>query len=131
MERKQIEELSKHIGKPEGLYLSNADFDFSRDFKHEWNPAEMQGVENWIEKLFKPILRKIGVHESIYDYFGLAYTSSSDCAMFGVCNVQHYMDNTHYISFFGLNNGGYLFIVCCDEEGNEVIYGIDDYSIFD
>jgi hypothetical protein len=120
MNRQQIEDLSKQIGKPEMLYETVA-----REFKTEWNPAEIKGVETWIKEMFSPILRKMGIRESVEDYFGLAYTSSGKYAELGACNVHHYLTDTHYISEFVLSNSGDMFIVCNNDEENELIFGIE------
>ncbi|MDP4224785.1 MAG: hypothetical protein Q8910_00245 [Bacteroidota bacterium] len=115
-----MEDLSKQIGRPEGLYETVA-----KEFKTEWNPAETKGVETWIDEMFKPILRKMGIRESVEDYFGLAYTSSGKYAQLGACNVNHYLTETYYISEFVLSSSGDMFIVCNDNEENELIFGVE------
>lgn len=97
------------------------------EFKKEWTPADFKQVEAAILKRFKnrelkghngPIVLT-GSYKQIDNTLGLAYTSSSSYAMYGICNVQAMYDDTFHYSHVALSENGHVFAVLNDREETE------------
>jgi hypothetical protein len=55
--------------------------------------------------------------------FGLAYTSSSKCAMYSICNTEVYFDveRKYKYEYFAIGKDGYYYAILQDKEENELI----------
>lgn len=127
MKRKKVNKKMNRIQKEKLSYLAskklfiqkNGKYDLSKDFKKEWNYVEFIGTETVINNIFKPIIKKMGLKESVTDYLGLAYTSSGQCAEFtGHTNNFHYLTPNDYIISFLLNHQGHIIIQTWDSKEN-------------
>lgn len=106
----------------------------SNDMTQEWNDQEVNFVDSTIRGLF--IRKTLTDHrgnkkrminmETIEDFFGLPYTSSSSFAMYGVTNTRFCLDTEeeYGIDCFGLGNDGNIYIWCTDREENEKVYKV-------
>ena len=104
----------------------------SNDMKQEWTDKEVDFVDKTIRNLF--IRKTLTDHrgdkhrminmETIEDFFGLPYTSTSSFAMYGITNTRFCLDNEELygIDCFGLGNDGNVYIWCTDREENEKVY---------
>lgn len=100
-------------------------------FIQEWTAADFKKVEKAIQKHFagrtfenhkgeRVTLR--ASFKSIDEYLGLAYTSSSSCAMYGICNVHiKWPENTAYhYSYIAVSEAGDVYAELNDNEENEL-----------
>lgn len=106
--------------------------------KKEWTPENFKTVEKAITDYFKRTyvttepnvaLFSIRSFRDVDNCLGLAYTSSSSFAMYGVCNTQAYFDygkHWHFVCF-GLaeGNSGFVYALLHDNDENEIYFPIN------
>jgi hypothetical protein len=96
----------------------------------EWTPEQFTQMQKAIVKHFKG--KKLHTHhgnhwpqrtfKQIDEIFGLAYTSTSKCAMYGVCNTNVFLDleqNWKY-SYFAIGTDGNTYAICENIEETEL-----------
>lgn len=100
------------------------------NFIQEWTPAQFKQVEKAIAKHFRSNVYQYGKPGETYRplivytfgqfdaIVGLAYTSTSMCALYGVCNVDLKANDTHSFRFFAINDAGQVVAVAEDENEN-------------
>lgn len=96
------------------------------DFKKEWTKEDFSKMQKAIRQYFagKTLVNHLGkkitfgnTYKSIDDILGLAYTSSSAYAMYGVCNIQidcKEFDGYHF-SLFAISKTGNCFALVWDK----------------
>lgn len=108
------------------------------DLKKEWTPQDFKTVEKAILSYFKrqyvTTMHNVNTwnlksFKDIDDSFGLAYTSTSSFAMYGICNTEVYFDHAkqwHFVCF-GLAEGhsGFVYALLHDKEENEIYFPIN------
>lgn len=102
------------------------------DFKKEWNDTEFTKVYKKVYRLFSGKFltdhrgdkRYMSSNDSIDDFFGLPYTSSSSFAMISNTNTQYYIDtdNSFNIEYFALTNNGDVVMAVWDTDENEKLF---------
>lgn len=103
-----------------------------QSFLTEWTPDQFKGMERKIAQFFsgKPMSTHHGNYPAMFlnwiaisDRLGLAYTSSSSCAGYWICNTEVYSNefpDYQYIGFaLGTNRRPYAILQ--DKEENEKI----------
>lgn len=99
-------------------------------FKTEWSKEDFALVESAILKHFTR--RQIKNHrgemilfsrsyKQIDNTLGLAYTSSSKCAMYGVCNIRAFYNEVLHYEYFALSENNKVFSVLQDNEEKETL----------
>jgi hypothetical protein len=101
-------------------------------FEKEWNDSQWNLVHNTIEKFFKGKTlqdhrgqyKRLSNMESIEDFFGLPYTSSSSFAMISNTNTMYHIDieKQYNISYFALTNNNEVVLIAEDNNENEKYY---------
>lgn len=94
-----------------------------------WTPADFTGMEKAIARHFKGrvLSTNYGLHtmtgnfKSIDNLLGLAYTSSSSFALYGICNVELKYDNEYNYQFFAIGKDGKFYAILWDKDENEKI----------
>lgn len=108
-------------------------------FKKEWNEKESQYTKKTIVKYLSS--RFFFSHKSpdktpfigckyFSDYataLGLAYTSSSEYAGLWACSDELYLDinKVYRLQGFALGNGGFVYSIWSDINGNELMFPIN------
>src|ERR1700748_2182135 len=99
-------------------------------FITEWTPEQFKGMQAAIVKHFrKKTIWSINskgqivprTFKGIDEVLGLAYTSSSSCAMYGICNVDIDYNNHYRYTFFAIGQDGKYYAECWDKDENELI----------
>jgi len=84
------------------------------EFKKEMTELEIYGIERVIDTYY---------NDEDFDFnteaLGLAYTSSSDYAMYNVCNGEFTYEDI-VISHFAVTTQGHLVMICHDNEEYEI-----------
>jgi hypothetical protein len=111
--------------------------DFKPIFKKELSSIELYGIE--------AMIREMNEDETFFftpENLGLAYTSSSDYAMYNICNGGDFYieepettyddddnEKTTYIqaSHWAITENNMLLLCCYNEEENEVFFEVENY----
>lgn len=98
-------------------------------FKDEWTPKDFTGIEKAIARHFKG--KVLHTHKDSFYYagcfhsldciLGLAYTSSSSFALYGICNVELKYDETYNYQFFAISGDNKYYAILWDKDENEKI----------
>ncbi len=99
------------------------------EFVPEWNPKQFTKVNKAITKHFKgkAITTLHGLIiggnniKKIADQFGLAYTSSSMCAMYSICNTEVVFSGQWKYEHFVLGKDGIVYAMLGDKDENTQI----------
>jgi hypothetical protein len=98
-------------------------------FLDEWTPKDFTGIEKAITSHFKGRILPSN-HGSLYvghnfrtidSFLGLAYTSSSSFAMYGICNVELKYDEQYNYQFFAISGDHKYYAILWDKDENEKI----------
>jgi hypothetical protein len=89
--------------------------------KNDFNDAKKAIIDHFAGKTLKshkgPV--KFGSsYSSIDSILGLAYTSSSSIAMFGVCNIQLQFNEVYDYNHFAISENGHVFAELWDKNEN-------------
>ena len=105
-------------------------------FIKEWTPQLFKtvekGINNWMNSRYFETLHDVNLwscktFNQHSDALGLAYTSSSMCAMYSICNTELYFDAAKVwkVEHFCLGAGGFVYVICNDKDENELIFNIN------
>jgi hypothetical protein len=99
-------------------------------FLNEWTPKDFTLIQKAIAKHFKGrfVSQSYGLRltngnfRHIDEVLGLAYTSSSSFALYGICNVELQYNNTEYnYQFFAISDDHKCYAILWDKDENEKI----------
>lgn len=99
------------------------------DFLNEWSKIDFHGMDKAIATHFrnKVLMTNYGLHtmtgsfRAIDNFLGLAYTSSSSFALYGICNVELKYDDHYNYQFFAIGKDGNFYAILWDKDENEKI----------
>jgi hypothetical protein len=99
-------------------------------FLEEWNANHFDIMKQAIKRHFGNKMidtyhgktRFPSVYNAIDQVLGLAYTSSSKCAMLSICNTEAWLDQDRIYSYqyFAIGEGNIPYAICQDKNENEL-----------
>lgn len=103
-------------------------------FRKEWSNEDFKKINKAILKHFKGRVLRTRHGDSMPTKFseldeilGLAYTSSSNHALYGICNTEAYLDleQKYSYQFFSITEEGVCVAECWDAEENPLFIELD------